>query len=173
MSISRLEFIGGPEGSKPRANVSPDLSVASRVGVRVEDEPGLAYDINLEAVWNGIAVRYDVTRIELVQKEGGPAITSESLRAIPVQQLLREVLSATIRVTGAATGESVHLSNDDAVRLAAQGPKPETLLWAARIYRIAQIRLDPPTRAVADAFGIPHRTASHWVRLAKERGVID
>ena len=49
------------------------------------------------------------------------------------------------------------------------GPIENTLLWVARIYRVAQLLRKPPTKTVAERFGIPSRTASHWVKLMKER----
>lgn len=45
----------------------------------------------------------------------------------------------------------------------------EVLKWALRIYAVASISGDPPTKAVAETFGVPLRTASYWVKKAKEK----
>ena len=50
-----------------------------------------------------------------------------------------------------------------------EGPTENTLIWVARVYRVAQLLRKSPTKSVAERFGIPTRTASHWVKLMKER----
>lgn len=54
-------------------------------------------------------------------------------------------------------------------RLKQQGPTGNTLKWVARIYNVCIIRHQSPTKSVSDLFGIPLRTASHWVKLMRER----
>lgn len=45
----------------------------------------------------------------------------------------------------------------------------ETLKWALRIYAVASISGDPPTKTVSETFDVPLRTASYWVKKAKEK----
>ena len=50
-----------------------------------------------------------------------------------------------------------------------RGLSDEQLREAAELYRTTE---HAPTQAVADRFGIPHRTASYWIRRAKDRGML-
>lgn len=45
----------------------------------------------------------------------------------------------------------------------------EVLKWALRIYAVASISGDPPTKTVSETFGVPLRTASYWVKKAKAK----
>lgn len=40
----------------------------------------------------------------------------------------------------------------------------------ARVYRAAELNAKAPAAAVSEHFGTPRRTASYWIRLARERG---
>ena len=61
------------------------------------------------------------------------------------------------------------LSSVDFSALRKQGPTPDTLKWASRVYSVAQLNKGPATKRLAEVFGIPLRTASHWLTLMKER----
>ena len=45
----------------------------------------------------------------------------------------------------------------------------EVLKWALRIYAVASVSGDPPTKTVSETFGVPLRTASYWVKKAKAK----
>lgn len=45
----------------------------------------------------------------------------------------------------------------------------EALKWALRVYAVASISGDPPTKTVSETFGVPLRTASYWVKKAKAK----
>ena len=50
-------------------------------------------------------------------------------------------------------------------------PHPATLAEVARVWRENQ--REAPTRAVAEALGIAHRTASKYIRMTKDAGLLD
>jgi hypothetical protein len=50
-----------------------------------------------------------------------------------------------------------------------RGPSDEQLREAAGVYRAAD---HAPTQAVADRFEIAHRTASLWIKRAREKGML-
>jgi hypothetical protein len=50
-----------------------------------------------------------------------------------------------------------------------RGPSDEQLRAAADVYRAAE---HAPTQAVADRFEIAHRTASLWIKRAREKGML-
>ncbi len=50
-----------------------------------------------------------------------------------------------------------------------RGPSDEQLREAVEVYRSAE---HAPTQAVADRFGIAHRTASLWITRARQKGFL-
>ena len=62
------------------------------------------------------------------------------------------------------------LDNVPFSKLRAEGPSVNTLKWVARVYKVAQLLHQPPAKTVAERFQLPQRTASHWVKLMRERG---
>ena len=61
------------------------------------------------------------------------------------------------------------LNSVDFPALRRQGPAPDTLKWASRVYSVTQLNKGPATKRLTEVFGIPLRTASHWLTLMKER----
>ncbi|MEK0225654.1 hypothetical protein WM016_04740 [Bifidobacterium mongoliense] len=49
------------------------------------------------------------------------------------------------------------------------GPSDDALKWVGRICAISDLNRLPPTKTVSEVIGIPLRTASHWVKLMRER----
>lgn len=165
-------------GDRERAwvKISPDLRILRHCGATLTDEPESPYDIEIRAEWSEKEFEYEIADLRLNRTKGSPAITGESLRSVPVQALLRRALEALIQVEiddGSAISMLSVLDDEMARDVASRGPKPETLLWTARVYQAARIRLEPPTREVTRVFGIPHRTASYWIRLARDRGILE
>lgn len=52
-------------------------------------------------------------------------------------------------------------------------PTAQALELASRIYHVAELLRKSPTKSVAERFGLPASTASHWVRLMRERVAFD
>lgn len=61
------------------------------------------------------------------------------------------------------------LSHVDFPALRRQGPTPDTLKWASRVYSVTQLNKGPATKRLTEVFNIPLRTASHRLTLMKER----
>lgn len=137
-----------------------------------------ASQVGLDIGWNAGAYSYEILDLHVIASSGVEAVTGTLLRALPIQLLLRRCVNRALywqdeigrfqSINSLIQAEPELLSD-----LAANGPKPETLEWVARMYMLGKIKLDPPTKWVAESFGIPHRTASHWVKLARERGHLD
>ena len=53
------------------------------------------------------------------------------------------------------------------------GPTPDTLELVQLVYGVAALAAQPPMRAVATEFGIPERTATHWITKARRVGLLD
>jgi hypothetical protein len=128
--------------------------------------------------WNAEKFTYEITQMLVAVEPGGDPISGTTLRSVPVKWILKMCINRAllVRSSDGSTAPFTSLHNelvrdqDVARRLADQGPKPETLAWVARIYTVAKIKLDPPSQIVAEFLEVPPRTASHWIKLARERG---
>ncbi|MCI2157426.1 hypothetical protein [Bifidobacterium crudilactis] len=67
-----------------------------------------------------------------------------------------------------STGQQL-LQKIDGGKLKKAGPTNESLLWVNRICAIAEMNRLPPTKTLSEIIGLPLRTASHWVKLMRER----
>ncbi len=152
-----------------RVLVAPGLVMPDVVTVYGEDVAG--YDVEIEVVPNdGRLVARDV---RVLQREGGPAVTGEALRSVPVATLTKYaarhamaheyadgVTSMTVRVFNAEVAE----------HLRSAGPVSSTLEAVAYLYRVAVLMGEPPTKAVEETLGLPRSTAGRWVALARREG---
>lgn len=57
--------------------------------------------------------------------------------------------------------------------IAAKGPIPDVLLYVARAYLALSALRSKPHKFIESVFEIPPRTASHWIKLSRERGYFD
>lgn len=154
--------------------VAPGLVIPSPVWVRAEDVNG--YDVALEVVPEG--GRLVARNVSVQRRNGGPPITGEALRSIPVARLVRA--AAECARLGHVQGEgdtkltSVSPLGGEQVLQHARdaGPTVATLRLVAYVYKVALLRGDGPTKAVQDTFKIPRATAGRWVGLARERGIL-
>jgi len=117
-----------------------------------------------------------VTRLELTQLDGGPAVTSAGLRGLPLARLVREALSlVTMEQTSRSSG-TVRL--DPARGDGGRGPRrgapitDEHLRDVAARYRAALECGLPATQTVADEMHASRPTAARWVNRARERGIL-
>lgn len=186
------------------APVSPGLMVPDSLSVTRFAYPVEEVDVTIGAIWAPPLNRYDVTHLNLVGGglEYGRGITSELLRKIAVQSLLREAIAQIVaegddeaeprfravvtqesgirRMVGvseilppAKSTEMLGLSHPEVLRLREAGPTTETLQWVARVYRIGEIWAEPPAKTVRDAFELPASTATYWIKQARGRGLLD
>lgn len=65
------------------------------------------------------------------------------------------------------------INNEQPEKLAAKGPVPDVLLFVARVYLLESALSNKPHQYIEHLLQIPSRTASHWIKLAKERGYFD
>jgi hypothetical protein len=113
--------------------------------------------------------------------EGSPPVTSTVLRAVPLQELTRAgILTGALRGRlGTTDGGgisidilSTNLTDQETELIRLRGPVPESLEWAAYLYNMAELVGLPPARQVADGLGLPHPTATKWIKRAKDMGLI-
>jgi hypothetical protein len=128
------------------------------------------------------ARRCVVQKLLITRQANGAQITSELIRGIGVQGLIRGSVSdsvelryqqPSIEVERAYTVGEVVLVPEERDRLVAAGPTDETLRCVARIYVMAELAGDPPAKFVKENLDIPMSTANSWIRRAKDRGTLD
>lgn len=126
----------------------------------------------------GIAVfvdgRFVVESLTLKRVDGGPPITNEQLRLVPVAELVRKGIKRAVEVSVRTSGVMLGLSSDwtDVAELRKAGATDETLQYVSARYRMAYACWDPATDAVADAIGVSRATAGRWIAKARRAGYL-
>jgi hypothetical protein len=142
------------------AHLRPDTS---------DDAPPFAVTLDAELAGG----RYQCTRLELEQVEGGPPVDGEGIRTVAVRHLIRAAASHNIY------GEKQAAGTDDGQPLVplswslpdvSDGPTDENLRVVAVAYSLAYVCGLPPLRHVEEALGLARSTAGRWVKLARDRG---
>lgn len=132
--------------------------------------------VTIDAEWEKAEFGYRVTRLQVDEVDGGEKITSEVVREIPVTTLLRKAaLRAILRGphrTPPVFRFSIDIPEEEVQRLVSEGPKPATLRLVSHFYTVASIVGLPPVEFVIKKLGLKPRTASHWIKLARERGFL-
>jgi hypothetical protein len=163
-----------------KVHIGADIHAPTRVELTITGMEDLPADIVATMVLEGR--RYVVQELRITRQNEGEPITSELIRKIPVQRLIRGLVSDAVELwilqpspegTRNYAISLVELSEDERGRLVAAGPTDETLLWVARIYVMAELAGDPPAKSVRETFGVPTSTASYWIKRARDRKILD
>ncbi len=152
--------------------VGTDLAVPRKMTAEVN-----GYDVEVTvSVQDGRLVAQEVV---VRQREGGPPVTGEALRGIPVAAITKRAAAHALEVQTSGSGDStltqmspLWLTPEVIERLRSNGPTPETLGHVAQVYRLALLVGDAPTRTVETTFGLPRSTAARWVGLARKHGLM-
>lgn len=159
--------------------VAPHVRIYSPFTVTAEVE-GLEADVEVEVAavpaQGERAGRLVCREVRVIQREGGPAITGQELRAVPVAWLTK-VAAPQMAATDApdvapGVASTMALSGIVTAKLAAlaqQGPTAETLATVAYLYRLAVVVGNGPRVSIEEAFGISRSTAGRWISLARQR----
>lgn len=183
MAIFKPEIIHGserePERNARAVRIAPGIATESPIRWYVNDWEGydLELDVTAEPAVGERAGHLFCQSLTVRQREGGPPVTSEGIRAVPIATLVRQVASTEFLAIEEANDNAFALSDrtldDQAVaRIKREGPTDEALRWVAFAYRIALVLGEPPTRAVEKGLRLPRSTAGRWVSLARERGYL-
>lgn len=132
------------------------------------------FEVRLVIAYDGD--RFHVEELCCHRVEGGPAVTGEAIRALPVARLMGEAAVAhvfNVEPTGAAD-RSVRMTPLGAFGPGdvTDGPTDEALRKVAVVYQLHHACGLPPTRAVEIIFELPRSTAGRWVGMARERGLL-
>ncbi|MGW9020178.1 hypothetical protein ACWGOE_01700 [Leucobacter chromiiresistens] len=142
------------------------------------DHPAI---VAMECSWNTKAMRYEVERLELVRRPEGEPVTSLMIRQIPVGEILALALNHVLTHLGRVRSNTVSGSFADAVHsfnevkhaLRESKLTDEKLEWVATLYEMSAALGNRPTQEVSSMFEVSLRTASNWVRQARDLGKLD
>lgn len=162
-------------GSK-QVEVVPSVKVQESATIELLDFRGFDVITRIHLNAKGKLV---ANSVEVRQREGGEAVTSEAIRKIPVQQIIKRFVRHEISQDAwgeLADGTQVVafglLETAEAQQLRASGPVAETLRWVAIVYKLAEFLDDPPTKAVETSFSVSRSTAGAWIGRARAAGLI-
>ena len=142
----------------------------------------ISVETTIEASYAAEAGRYRVEATAHRVVGGTTEITPSVLRQVRLGELLSAAVPYCVVVDLEGTAVTVHdLTAGDgrilpawmAAETAKAGPTPDTLEPVQLVYGVAALAAQPPMRAVATEFGIPERTATHWITKARRAGLLD
>jgi hypothetical protein len=163
--------------------LGPGLRAPREFTFRVEEEGlySLEADVVYEQPVGGRMGHFVVDRLTIRRREDGPPITTEGLRELPIAAFLRLAVEGSLLRVGPRQYDghtsSWKLTPAEPITLseraqAGGGPSDQDLRAVADIYQLAYLTHAAPTKAVMGRFNLPRSTASRWIRLARERGLL-
>jgi hypothetical protein len=174
-----------PPNPKPTTfiPVGPGLGAPREFTFRVEEEGlySLEADVVYEQPVGGRMGHFVVDRLTIRRREDGPPVTTEGLREIPVAAFLRLALEGSLLRVGPREYDghtsSWKLTPAGPIALseraqAGGGPSDADLRAVADVYQLAYLTGAAPTKTVMQRLDLPRSTASRWVRMARERGLL-
>lgn len=153
-------------------DLGDDLFTYSEVRVTVREWD---HDVDVKVTVVDGRLAADVVRI--TRGPDGRPVTSEALRALPVARLVRAAAGAVQHVRqrhdgGGTTVGPAWPSEEEGAYVARHGLDDESLRIVARIYRVAYLLGDAPTKRVETLLNLPRSTAGRWIAAARERGYL-
>lgn len=156
--------------------VVPGVRAPARSEVRFTpdaDDDAVPFEVRMVIAYDGD--RFHVNELCCHQVDGGPPVTGEAIRTLPVARLMGEAAAHVFNVeaTG-APDRSVKVTPLGAFGPSdvADGPTDEALRKVATVYQLHHACGLPPTKAVEVVFELPRSTAGRWVGMARERGLL-
>jgi hypothetical protein len=164
-------------------SLGPGLGAPWEFAARVELEQ--LYSLELHVVYEqpvgGRMGHFVCDRLTIRRREDGPPVTSEGLRQIPVATFLRLAVEGNLLRVGPTIREgnkstwtltpTGQITLSERAR-AGGGPSEQDLRAVADVYQLAHVTGGAPTKTVMQRLGLPRSTASRWVRMARERGLL-
>ncbi|AZZ52612.1 hypothetical protein C1I64_11550 [Rathayibacter festucae DSM 15932] len=167
------------DSGKEWIGLGGNLEVPMAVNIsRISDEEW-DYYVDASVTFDVASMRYEITTVALhsYRVDGRPTpVTARALRSMLLSKLEAKIFTEGFPIIvgpnqepgfGQFGWKGLDRVGDD---LRGNGPTPQALEAAAAIYCAYFAIRGNPTQKISEAFGLPHRTASHWVKLARERG---
>lgn len=164
-------------GERVRLPGSPDLYVLASFEVEFHDYanrtvPPSDYDARVLVSWDRESEKYVAERFEVIGAPGNP-VTTTGMRQVPVAHFVAwacEIPGVVVDPEGRDAAALDYFSPTDISAAKKRGPTAETLIMVAVTYRAAAATGWKPAQRVTEVFDLPRRTATHWIKLARERG---
>jgi len=163
--------------------LGPGLGAPREFTFGVEEERlySLEADVVYEQPEGGRMGHFVCDRLTVKRREDGPPVTTEGLREVRINAVLRLAVEGNLMRVG-PTEYDGHTSSWKLTRVgpialserarAGGGPSDEDLRAVADVYQLAYVTGAPPTKTVMQRLGLPRSTASRWVALARKRGLL-
>ncbi|QCV88455.1 hypothetical protein FEZ32_08870 [Acidipropionibacterium jensenii] len=168
-------LIGGRSGYivGSRVQISPHLE-----GPAIAEMESYPEDPRFKAVLSMHAMTgkgYQLRELTFSAREGEPELTSAALREFPVRERVREaaiqVIAGMVSSKFGNFTETIKHIQDQVKEAGGRlRPTAEVLELVAIAHEFCQVLQIPTIKNIQAMFSIPNRTASHWVRLSKDRG---
>lgn len=132
----------------------------------------------------GVDVAIDITpeggrlvaqEVRVSRRPGGPPVTGEAVRAVPIAMLRRLAVREVLHVSTQDDYNKMVprvLTDEVVAEIAQNGPVDTSLEWLAYLYRLALLVGDPPTKYVENALKLKRATAGRWVAKARAQGFL-
>lgn len=177
---------GQSSKSDKRVPLTRHITGIKGFSVKGETDGGCTFSATFE--WRDEATAYEISALNLVRGANGSPINGTALRDIKIVEIIQQVLwadaitpskltkhggSALADKAGLSIGitrEQIHRRRDAGERFK---PNNDVLELAATVYEVALLAGKRPVKLIQDDFGIPPSTASHWVKLARDRGNLE
>lgn len=144
------------------------------------DDP-IPYRLDMQIEYSEESGRYEVTELRIERVAGGPRVTSDGLRSIPVERMLRDLSSLSL------WGEVLHWVEDSSghfISLRWFAPPPresfgrgrlddEAYRKIALVHRLNEVLGSRATSSTAEHFGVTTTTVQNWMKEARARGITD
>lgn len=127
----------------------------------------LTADLELDIVDGRLAC----TSVTVSRLEGGPPVTSERLRRIPIAQWVSWA-AEDIAIREIVSDSKTRRFDWPPAEFALDGPTPEALEQVARVYAYCMATGRAPTQELATRYGITKQTGSRWIATARRRGIL-
>jgi hypothetical protein len=165
----------GFETESERIELGDDLFIYADTRVRVV---GWTHDVEIKVVV--IDGRLSAGTVQVSWRDsiaGARAVTSDALRDVPVARLVSHAGAALHHVRGHLDSGGLRVGpawpdDEEGAYVAEHGLTDETLRIVARIYRVAYLVANPPTKSVESTLNVPRSTAGRWIAAARERGFL-
>jgi hypothetical protein len=160
LSLDEIEFPAG-------------LALPPVVMAMVPDLDG--HGVEAKIIYDG--ERYVCAELRMWQLDGGPPVTGEAIRAVPVKHLVRRAIR--MQLYEPTEWDDRGWESRFELMPAAKPPPDakrhgtdEMARWVAQVYQLAVALNEPPTKTVQDELGVSRATAGRWVAEARERGLL-
>jgi hypothetical protein len=160
--------------SRPKP-IGPGISMNLPATLRARDlngdQGGVDVEMELDLTDDGVRP-VAIT----VRSPNGRAVTGADLRAVRVYDLVRVGIASGVLWNQKTEGGDVFvvggLDEYTVKEIRNDGPVDKSLEWVGRIYELAKVLGLPPAQRVELELGLTRRTATNWIRRARERGFL-